>query len=102
VAEGENPYTKVVSPEQIAEARQGRWSLYLSDCKPVPVDWFTGGSRASSASLRGASWSSSGMTTSAITTCTAIIASTYPAHGRVRLIFTISGSVGQEHVGPRG
>jgi 2-polyprenyl-3-methyl-5-hydroxy-6-metoxy-1,4-benzoquinol methylase len=40
VAEGENPYTKVVSPEQIAEARQGRWSLYLSDCRPVPVDWF--------------------------------------------------------------
>jgi ubiquinone/menaquinone biosynthesis C-methylase UbiE len=40
VAEGTNPYTKVVSPEQIVEARQGKWSLYLSDCKPVPKDWF--------------------------------------------------------------
>jgi len=40
VGEGTNPYTKVVSPEQVAEARQGKWSLYLSDCKPVPKDWF--------------------------------------------------------------
>lgn len=31
VDEGENPYTQVVSPEGIAEARQGTWSLYLSD-----------------------------------------------------------------------
>jgi len=38
--EGTNPYTRVVSPERIAEARQGKWSLYLSDCKPVPKDWF--------------------------------------------------------------
>jgi SAM-dependent methyltransferase len=40
VDEGENPYTKVVSPAQIAEARQGKWELYLSDCKPVPKSWF--------------------------------------------------------------
>ena len=40
VAESTNPHTKVVSPEQIVEARQGKWSLYLSDCKPVPKDWF--------------------------------------------------------------
>lgn len=40
VDEGMNPYTKVVSPEKMAEARQGNWSLYLSDCKPVPRGWF--------------------------------------------------------------
>ncbi len=40
VGENTNPYTKVVSPEQVAAARQGTWSLYLSDCKPVPADWF--------------------------------------------------------------
>lgn len=40
VAEGTNPHTKVVSPEQFVEVRQGKWSLYLSDCKPVPKDWF--------------------------------------------------------------
>jgi SAM-dependent methyltransferase len=40
VDEGTNPYTQVVSPEQVAEAREGRWSLYLSDCKPVPKEWF--------------------------------------------------------------
>jgi hypothetical protein len=39
VRTGANPYTKVVSPQQIA-ARQGMWSLYLSHCKPVPKDWF--------------------------------------------------------------
>ena len=40
VSEGTNPYTKVVSPKQVADARQGTWSLYLSGCKPVPKDWF--------------------------------------------------------------
>lgn len=40
VGEGTNPYTKVVSREGIAEERQGKWSLFLSDCKPVPRDWF--------------------------------------------------------------
>jgi SAM-dependent methyltransferase len=40
VSEGTNPYTKVVSPERIAAARQGEWSLSLSGCKPIPADWF--------------------------------------------------------------
>jgi SAM-dependent methyltransferase len=40
VGDGGNPYTRVVSSEQIAAARQGDWSLYLSDCKPVPSNWF--------------------------------------------------------------
>jgi ubiquinone/menaquinone biosynthesis C-methylase UbiE len=40
VSEGTNPHTKVLSPEQVAEARQGTWSLCLSACKPVPKDWF--------------------------------------------------------------
>lgn len=40
VAEGSNPYTKVVNSEQIADAKQGKWTLYLSDIKPVPRDWF--------------------------------------------------------------
>jgi ubiquinone/menaquinone biosynthesis C-methylase UbiE len=39
-AEGSNPYATVVSSEQVAAARNGIWSLYLSDCKPVPKDWF--------------------------------------------------------------
>ena len=38
--EGSNPYTQVVSVDQIAAARQGKWELFLSDCKPVPADWF--------------------------------------------------------------
>jgi len=38
--EGENPYTRVISARQIADARQGKWELFLSDCKPVPKDWF--------------------------------------------------------------
>src|SRR6266508_48369 len=40
VGEGANPYTKVVTSEQVAAARQGTWSLSLSGCKPVPKDWF--------------------------------------------------------------
>ena len=40
VSSGENPYTQVVSSEQIAQAKQGNWALYLSDIKPVPRDWF--------------------------------------------------------------
>src|SRR5262245_38793616 len=40
VDEGENPYTKVLSPEQVAEAKQGKWSLHLTDRKPVPKHWF--------------------------------------------------------------
>ena len=38
--EGSNPYTKAMPPERIAAAKQGDWSLSLSDCKPVPKDWF--------------------------------------------------------------
>jgi SAM-dependent methyltransferase len=40
VDEGDNPYTQGVSSEQIVAAVQGKWSLYLSDIKPVPKDWF--------------------------------------------------------------
>ena len=40
VDDGKNPYTQVVSPEQIQAAKQGEWSLILSDCKPVPHAWF--------------------------------------------------------------
>jgi len=40
VDEGSNPYTQVISSEQIAAAVRGNWSLYLSDIKPVPRDWF--------------------------------------------------------------
>lgn len=42
VRAGTNPYTQVVSLQEIAAARQGVWSLYLSDCRPVPQDWFPG------------------------------------------------------------
>jgi len=40
VDEGDNPYTDAVSPEEIEKAKQGDWSVYLSDCKPVPHTWF--------------------------------------------------------------
>jgi ubiquinone/menaquinone biosynthesis C-methylase UbiE len=40
VGDGTNPYTKVISPERVAAARHGEWSLSLSDSKPVPTDWF--------------------------------------------------------------
>jgi len=40
VAEGINPYTKVASSKEIAEAKLGNWSVFLSDCKSVPKDWF--------------------------------------------------------------
>jgi len=40
VDSGINPSTQVVSAQQVAEARQGTWSLYLSDCIPVPKAWF--------------------------------------------------------------
>ena len=28
------------SPEEIKKAKMGEWSIYLSDCKPVPHIWF--------------------------------------------------------------
>lgn len=40
VSEGDNPYTKAVSSEEVALARHGTWSIYLSDLKPVPKEWF--------------------------------------------------------------
>jgi SAM-dependent methyltransferase len=40
VTQGDNPFTQVASPEAVAEARAGTWSLFLSDLKPVPRDWF--------------------------------------------------------------
>ena len=39
VEEGSNPYTKVVSSEEVAAARAGTWSILLTDTRPVPADW---------------------------------------------------------------
>src|SRR5688500_13471695 len=38
--EGGNEWTVPVGPEAIAEARRGRWSVLLTEQKPVPRDWF--------------------------------------------------------------
>ncbi len=38
--EKDNPYTKVVSADVVAAARQGRWNIFLTDKKPVPRAWF--------------------------------------------------------------
>jgi SAM-dependent methyltransferase len=35
-----NPWTIPVSPEVIAAARQGQWSVLLTENRPVPRDWF--------------------------------------------------------------
>ena len=35
-----NPWTIPVSPEVIAAARQGKWSLVLTETLPVPLAWF--------------------------------------------------------------
>lgn len=35
-----NPWTLPVSPELIAEARQGHWDVVLTPRKPVPKHWF--------------------------------------------------------------
>jgi len=40
VAGGENPWTKPVSAEIIARARQGDFSVLLTEQKPVPMNWF--------------------------------------------------------------
>jgi len=37
---GENPWTKPVSPEIIARARQGEFEVLLTEKKSVPMDWF--------------------------------------------------------------
>jgi ubiquinone/menaquinone biosynthesis C-methylase UbiE len=38
--ENQNKWTVPVSPEEIAEARQGRWKIVLTPTKPVPLEWF--------------------------------------------------------------
>ena len=38
--EQSNPWTIPVGPEQVAEARAGRWSVILTPTIPVPSDWF--------------------------------------------------------------
>jgi len=38
--EGGNVWTLPVSSEVIAEARQGRWEVLLTETKPVPREWF--------------------------------------------------------------
>ena len=35
-----NPWTVPVSSEQIEEARAGRWSIVLTETKPIPASWF--------------------------------------------------------------
>ncbi|MFH1277988.1 MAG: class I SAM-dependent methyltransferase [Candidatus Eisenbacteria bacterium] len=35
-----NPWTVAVSPERIAAARRGEWSIILTPTKPVPAEWF--------------------------------------------------------------
>ena len=40
VQSGTNPWTVPVSPELIARARTGDWSIVLTENKPVPREWF--------------------------------------------------------------
>jgi SAM-dependent methyltransferase len=37
--EGGNPWTVPVSPGEVAAARRGEWTIYLTPTKPVPHDW---------------------------------------------------------------
>ncbi|RPH58420.1 MAG: class I SAM-dependent methyltransferase [Chloroflexi bacterium] len=37
---GGSPWTIAVSPEEIARARRGEFSVLLTEQKPVPVEWF--------------------------------------------------------------
>lgn len=37
--EGGNPWTIPVGPEEIAAARAGEWTIYLTPTKPVPHEW---------------------------------------------------------------
>jgi len=37
---GDNPFTQVVSSQQVAEARRGSWAIRLSSQRTVPPDWF--------------------------------------------------------------
>ena len=38
--ESGNPWTIPVSPEEMDQARQGKWQIFLTPTKPVPADWF--------------------------------------------------------------
>jgi SAM-dependent methyltransferase len=38
--EARNPWTIPVTSQQIAEARQGKWEIYLTPSRPVPKAWF--------------------------------------------------------------
>jgi SAM-dependent methyltransferase len=40
VERGDNPYTQVVSTEQVTAARAGSWTIHLSETRPVPAEWF--------------------------------------------------------------
>jgi hypothetical protein len=37
---GDNPYTRVVSSQQVADARAGSWAIHLSEHRTVPREWF--------------------------------------------------------------
>ncbi len=37
--EGGNPWTIPATPEEVAAARAGEWTIYLTPTKPVPRDW---------------------------------------------------------------
>lgn len=38
--ESGNPWTIPVSPEEMEQARQGKWQIFLTPTIPVPEDWF--------------------------------------------------------------
>ena len=40
VERGDNPYTQVISPQQVADARRGVWAIHLSERRTVPPEWF--------------------------------------------------------------
>lgn len=41
-----NRWTQPVSAEEIQDARNGKWQVLLTPCKPVPADWFPDMKRA--------------------------------------------------------
>lgn len=43
--QNDNPWTRPVSPEVIANARRGEWSVLLTETKPVPREWFVTSTR---------------------------------------------------------
>ena len=38
--EDDNPYSRAVTSELVAAARDGHWEIFLSDKRPVPTSWF--------------------------------------------------------------